>query len=316
MDKKKVSKSSSKSKPIPKKIVKNTDKVAVKETIAKEDVKTNQRRKVLGLMVKKAHKAAGQKKAEDIQKIAEQKSAEQQKQPIIEQQAPILKSSKPEETTAESSIITKKIGIPSIFVEETDENAKAYLRESEKKERIENIFRTIVMILFGIAVLFSMLILVLSIDVSEEKTTTMTTNITQYITMNISFDKYMNIPNRSYIEQVSLLGYLHEESTNEGLLKIYNKYIVDDNNNRIRLSLGYNEEQQFGKYFILNQTTNYTFNITGKFQYGYDSYIISVKNITSQKKQLIRQDTINTSNVSTKDINIKINISKGIGKII
>ena len=134
--------------------------------------------------------------------------------------------------------------------------------------------------------------------------------------MNISFEKYMNLQNRSYVERVALLGYLREDVKINGPLKIFSKYIVDDYNNEIKLSLGYAEEQKFGKYFITNHTTDYTFNVSGTFRYSYDSYTLTVKNITVQKKPTIRQDTVNVSNMTVKESGLKINISKGIERII
>jgi hypothetical protein len=303
MVKKRVSRSSSKNKPISKKII--AKKAVTKKIAVKSPVKSIHKKRVMHLIVKKHARLPA---AKELPIIATQEVKEQA---VIEQPA-VTPPIKAEEPKVEVPVEVKKVEIPSIFVDDT----KVEPPNVEKKHDTDKIFRIIGKTIIGIVVLLFIIIFLLSIETSSAKTITKTTTTVDYVPINISYDKYMNLQNRSYVERVSLLGYLREDVTTSGPLKIYSKYIVDDYNNRIKLSLGYKEEQEFGKYFITNHTTDYTFNVSGTFRYGYDSYVLLVKNITNQKKPVIRQETVKVNDMTEMKRSLKINISRGIEKII
>ncbi|MGV8140937.1 MAG: hypothetical protein ACP5NW_00695 [Candidatus Woesearchaeota archaeon] len=312
MVKKRVGKVSSRNKSASKKTAhKNSTS---KKNIRDKHVKTAHRKKVIHLIVKKT---TGLKTVvKETPKPVEQETKALM---IVEHPKTTLPMTV-EEPKKESHAQPKKIDIPPMFVDgekSVDTEAKEIeLPKTRKNHEIGKILLIIGKISIGIIILFFLIVLFSSIEPNETRIVTKTVTTTKNIPMNISFDKYMSLQNRTYVEQVSLLGFLREEMRTDKELQIFDKYIVDDYNNKIYLSMSYPAEQAFGKYFTVNKTTENTYNVSGTFKYGYDRYIFVVKNITAKKRPVIRQEFTEINNFTERDRGLKINISKGLDTII
>ncbi len=202
------------------------------------------------------------------------------------------------------------------------------LQKEESKTPVEkihksnaNIKKKILLISVSILIVIALILLFLSIQKMPDSTKIISENVTiqeeetSLIPLNIG--QYMHSYNAP--ETISMVGYLKEEYIIGEFNTYVYKYISDDNNNKIRLNLGYAAGRKYESLFINNKTTTIAYNITGIIQHIKDSElsieVIEIRVGERNNDFKIHNNTIlvnNTLNITGKR---NINLSYGIIKI-
>ena len=97
------------------------------------------------------------------------------------------------------------------------------------------------------------------------------------VLLKIIFSEYL-----SEIEDnknITITGYLRFKFEGTEEIGVYNEYIIDDDNNEIRLQ---NIPPEFHKFFIPKQTTKELYNVTGVFKHNLNE--IKVDNIINTSR--------------------------------
>ncbi|MGV8140938.1 MAG: hypothetical protein ACP5NW_00700 [Candidatus Woesearchaeota archaeon] len=175
-----------------------------------------------------------------------------------------------------------------------------------KKSGIDPLKITMIVV-FGIIIVFWGLVLVLSIQISTgPKQVERNVTVIYYKPMNLSFEKLMSITDTTYSSNVSIIGYIGEESPN--------RYILDDFNNRITATI---IDERLDAYSILfANNSKQVYNITGNYRYSSDRFSIEVNALTPIRKPLVEIKEKKLDNMTEGDkAGIKINLATGWVKI-
>jgi len=209
----------------------------------------------------------------------------------------------------------------SIFADDTPKETTIKV-EKTNKFKSEGIFKKIIVVICCLLIILWIILMIVSVQRNTITKAIGRQVVTyEYVPAEISLAEYTNITNISYIDKVSLVGYLRLESVQvDKTTKISTRYLVDDKDRRIKLLLGYSEDKSYGQLFITNYTTDYTFTVSGTYKYGRiggrDTFLIDVNSITSKDKPVvvIAVNTTIYDNV-TKGNGYILNFTKGWNKI-
>jgi len=188
--------------------------------------------------------------------------------------------------------------------------------EPVKPAKVYSIFKILAIAVCCIVVIFWIALAILSIEInSGPKIITQNVSVTTYAFTNISLERFMNITDIKYSENVAQLGYLSEETTSNGFIK---KYLVDDNGNRIELLLdAYAQDREYEKLFIMGNMTKQLYNVTGTFRFKMNGFVIEVENITKGYKDLKATSVWRMENLTTDDRKgITFDVARGVNKIV
>jgi Na+-transporting methylmalonyl-CoA/oxaloacetate decarboxylase gamma subunit len=202
------------------------------------------------------------------------------------------------------------------------DDAKSENNEPKKKfntTTIEKIFKITGIILIVLIILAALILLIASVQQNKsERTATREVTVTQNLPVNLSFERLSKVTDVTYTEKIALTGYLTEEVIQvDAATKVNNKYIIDDNNHKIKLVLGFSQDKKFGSLFITDHITEHTFNVTGEFKYKYSGFVIEVSDIIVTKKPTENRTVTIIENYTIEDNKgISLNFSRGIEKLI
>jgi len=230
-----------------------------------------------------------------------------------------------EELKAKSLFERRKKKISEKKEREDIEKKKAEREQKEHEEKKNNIQDYTThksLIAIGVCVMVLAIVLIISIQPLPQQTTKILfKNITTYVDVpiNVSIAKYTGTFDRTYVENVSIVGYLRQEiQQTDANTKIIKNYIIDDYGNMVELSLGYSASQKYNSLFISNTTSLNTYRITGILRYKYDRFAIDVDSITQEDRLTIRSAKITQENVTESQniTNSVLNITYGIKRIL
>ena len=100
------------------------------------------------------------------------------------------------------------------------------------------------------------------VELKDNKTNT-TKIIYESIPIKLSFSEYINDKEKYDGRIITLAGFLRYELEGTENVGVYNEYIVDDFNNKIKLQ---NIPQQYRKLFVMKETSKELYNVTGTFK--------------------------------------------------
>jgi uncharacterized protein YkwD len=144
-------------------------------------------------------------------------------------------------------------------------------------------------------------------------------NVTDRVSLNVSISQYSIINDPDHSSNISVLGYLKEEYTiiNSESSSI-TKYISDDYDNKIKLSLGLSASFSAGPYFVKNSTTNQTYRIIGILKNTNNGLRIDVNSITLEEhpyKEVNRIESKEEIVTINNTVPGKMNLSFGLNRI-
>jgi hypothetical protein len=174
-------------------------------------------------------------------------------------------------------------------------------------------------LLFWLAVIFYSVTIYTGPKVVERNVT-----ILYYEPIKSSFERFIVINDTSYVENVSLVGYIRKEAINNSNTMKNVTYVVDINQNKIPLFLTSEQIIEYDALFIDSNPNLRVYLINGIYHYNSGEFIISVVNITSigdvsfnGKKFLreVRKQQMENMTEGEEKPGISFNLEKGIMKM-
>jgi hypothetical protein len=173
----------------------------------------------------------------------------------------------------------------------------------EKKDRRIDLFSLIsLLVIFAIVFGVLSLISIQKIPKHLENITAMVNKTVYYYSPKaIDLSEHLEITDAYYTKNVVLIGFLQQEITylNADTRSI-NKYIVDDNNKKIKLLLGYYASRDYDKLFV-NTTKDKLYVVEGLLRKSGSDLVLNVNNINPTERP-----TDNTSSIEEVEDSVQI----------
>lgn len=182
---------------------------------------------------------------------------------------------------------------------------KAEIKRKNRALQIKKMFMIIPIILI-------LVFLILCIKIEKINTTeNITRTVSKSYTVNpeINLREYTKISDLKYTTYISTLGYLREISSGEEVI-VTKKYLYDDFENRIELSLNENN-------FKVPFNTNKTYRVEGNFRNSIDGFKLYVDKIVQENnvpKTMTNTTTINDK-IPINTTKVSFNVDYAISKI-
>jgi len=233
---------------------------------------------------------------------------------IVEEQKPTVVVEEPKKIIPEPKpvIIEPKIMVSQSISGDDLKGDLPVVKDGERNSR--HIRITVFLIAIFLLGFWSILIM-MSIETSVDKTFESHTTVTINEPVDLSIERYVKNAS-SYIGPISMIGYLREELIGDEMLGERHYYIIDEDNNRVELSLDATEVAAYDLKFVAGETSKDTYNVSGIYRYLDYEYTLDVTSIERQDRPMHEVEVDKLENVTIKVPGFKINISNGWNKLI
>jgi len=200
------------------------------------------------------------------------------------------------------------------------------IKEKGIKINESKTLKIVALVIGACIIIFWIIVMLASIHINTgPKIAERNVTVLYYEPILLSFDNLLNITDKTYIANVSILGNIKEETiVTSDVTTRTTKYLVDVNQNKITLVLGLRQVSDYSSLFVTNTTSVKVYNITGIYHYSFDRYIIDVTTITevanvtqNGKKFLreIRKQQMENITEGDEKFGMTFNIERGIVRV-